>query len=72
VLPESTTVHWHGLLHPRNPARDASLDYQQDVVIRLQEWLEREGYTYPAMLMAAAIWLRRSAISWAGVGRWPA
>jgi FtsP/CotA-like multicopper oxidase with cupredoxin domain len=104
-LPESTTVHWHGLIlpnamdgpaeitqepiapgetfsyeftteqrgtyfyhshdhvdrqqtlglygaliiDPRDPAEDAVYDY--DLVIQLQEWLEREGYTYPAMPM---------------------
>jgi FtsP/CotA-like multicopper oxidase with cupredoxin domain len=28
--------------------------YDQDIVIQLQEWLEREGYTYPAMPMEGA------------------
>ncbi|MCP9486284.1 MAG: multicopper oxidase domain-containing protein [Gaiellaceae bacterium MAG52_C11] len=110
-LPESTTVHWHGLVlpnamdgpaeitqepiqpgdsytyeftagqagtyfyhshdhpdrqqafglygalivEPRDPARDRSYDYDEDVVIQLQEWLEREGYTYPAMLMEGGL-----------------
>jgi FtsP/CotA-like multicopper oxidase with cupredoxin domain len=39
-----------------NPGRDeARYDYKQDVVIQLQEWLEREGYTYPAMLMEGGL-----------------
>lgn len=104
-LPESTTVHWHGLIVPNQfdgPADitqqpippGGSYTYQftisqagtffyhshdsadrqealglygalivdpidrasepqadQDVVIQLQEWLERDGYTYPAMPM---------------------
>ncbi len=111
-LPESTTVHWHGLvvpnamdgpagitqapiepggsftyeftadqagtffyhshdhpdrqqglglygaliIKPRSLSRDEALyGYKQDVVIQLQEWLEREGYTYPAMLMEGGL-----------------
>jgi FtsP/CotA-like multicopper oxidase with cupredoxin domain len=109
-LPESTTVHWHGLVLPnamdgpaeitqepiepgdtytyeytvRQPgtfmyhthdhpdrqqalglygalivepkvAGRAVLDYDYDVVIQLQEWLEREGFTYPAMLMEGGL-----------------
>ena len=110
-LPESTTVHWHGLVvpnamdgpaeitqepikpgdsytyeytvrqagtfmyhthdhpdrqqalglygalivKPKDTARDERLDYQHDVVIQLQEWLEREGFTYPAMLMEGGL-----------------
>jgi FtsP/CotA-like multicopper oxidase with cupredoxin domain len=109
-LPESTTVHWHGLIlpnamdgpaeitqepiapgetftyeftteqrgtyfyhshdhvdrqqalglygaliiDPRDPA-DAAYDYDHDLVIQVQEWLEREGYTYPAMPMEGAL-----------------
>ena len=109
-LPESTTVHWHGLVVPNgmdgpakitqkpiepgesftyefkarqagtyfyhshdHPDRQQALglygaliidpkpgsgrDYgvQHDAVIQLQEWLEREGFTYPAMLMEGAL-----------------
>ena len=109
-LPESTTVHWHGLVLPNamdgpaeitqdpiepgdsytyeytvrqpgtfmyhthdHPDRQQALglygalivkprenpqeglDYQHDVVVQLQEWLEREGYTYPAMLMEGGL-----------------
>jgi FtsP/CotA-like multicopper oxidase with cupredoxin domain len=110
-LPESTTVHWHGLVlpnemdgpaeitqdpiepggsftyeftaglpgtffyhthdhpdrqqalglygalivKPKDASRDARYRYQHDVVIQLQEWLEREGYTYPAMLMEGGL-----------------
>src|SRR5215213_11686943 len=108
-LPESTTVHWHGLIVPNamdGPAeitqkpiapgqtytyeftarqagtffyhthdhadrqqalglygaliidpRDASNQpaYDLEYTIQLQEWLEREGYTYPAMLMEGGL-----------------
>lgn len=110
-LPESTTVHWHGLIvpnamdgpayvtqppiapgqsftyefttqqagtyfyhthdhidrqqslglygaliiDPKDPAVDASYGYSQDVVVQLQEWLERDNYTYPAMPMEGAM-----------------
>jgi len=108
-LPESTTVHWHGLIVPNGmdgPARitqrpvepgesfkyeftvgqsgtyfyhshdhsdrqqalglygaivitpkDASAEPQADVeyVLQLQEWLQREWLTYPAMLMEGGL-----------------
>jgi manganese oxidase len=43
------------IVDPKDPARDAAYDYDQEVVIQLQEWLERDGYTYPAMLMEGAL-----------------
>jgi FtsP/CotA-like multicopper oxidase with cupredoxin domain len=110
-LPESTTVHWHGLVvpnamdgpaeitqkpippggrftyeftarqpgtflyhthdhadrqqalglygalivDPRDRRRERSYGYQHETVVQLQEWLEREGLTYPAMLMEGAL-----------------
>ena len=107
-LPESTTLHWHGLIvpnamdgpaditqppippggsytyeftanqsgtffyhshdhadrqealglygaliiDPKDPSTEPPVD--QEVVIQLQEWLEREGYTFPAMPMEGA------------------
>jgi FtsP/CotA-like multicopper oxidase with cupredoxin domain len=110
-LPESTTVHWHGLVLPNgmdgvaevtqppiqpgasftyafdvtqagtffyhshdnpdrqqalgeygalivapaDPSRDAAYGYNYDVPIQLQEWLVREGWTFPAMLMDGAL-----------------
>jgi FtsP/CotA-like multicopper oxidase with cupredoxin domain len=108
-LPESTTVHWHGLVVPNNmdgpafvtqppiePGQTFTYEYtaqhagtyfyhthdnadrQQtlglygaliidpkdmsktpaydlEYTIQLQEWLEREGYTYPAMLMEGGL-----------------
>lgn len=104
-LPESTTIHWHGLvvpngmdgpaeitqapiqpgdsftyeftvqqagtffyhshdnadrqqalglygaliIDPKDPSAEPAAD--QEVVIQLQEWLEKEGYTFPAMPM---------------------
>jgi FtsP/CotA-like multicopper oxidase with cupredoxin domain len=108
-LPESTTVHWHGLIlpnemdgpakitqapippggnytyefttgqagtffyhthdhadrqqalglygaliiDPKDPSRELVAD--KEYVIQLQEWLKREGLTYPAMLMEGAL-----------------
>lgn len=108
-LPESTTLHWHGLIVPNDmdgaaeitqepiqpgetftyefttlqygtyfyhshdhidrqqslglygaliiDPKDPADDYQVDeeLVVQLQEWLEREGYTYPAMPMEGAM-----------------
>jgi manganese oxidase len=108
-LPESTTVHWHGLILPNDmdgPAEitqapiqpgetftyeftaqqagtyfyhshdhvdrqqalglyGARIDdqrdqssmpaYDRELVIQLQEWLHRDGYTYPAMPMEGAM-----------------
>lgn len=110
-LPESTTLHWHGLIlpnemdgpaeitqdpiapgetftyeftvtqagtyfyhshdhadrqqplglygalivAPEDPAVDEGYDYEHDVVIQLQEWLFREGWTFPAMPMEGAL-----------------
>ncbi len=108
-LPESTSVHWHGMIlanemdgaaditqapiepghtyvyeftarqagtyfyhsHQQSdrqqalgmygaliidPAETASAPaYDLEYTIQLQEWLEREGYTYPAMLMEGAL-----------------
>lgn len=108
-LPESTTVHWHGLIVPNNmdgpayitqqpiepgasftyefttqqngtyfyhshenPDRQQGLGmygaliiepktkpatpaYDKDVVVQLQEWTFKEGYTFPAMPMEGAM-----------------
>ncbi len=109
-LPQSTTVHWHGLVVPNamdGPAEitqppippggsftyeftatrpgtyfyhshdhadrqqalglygaliveaarpsDQIETYQHELIVELQEWLEREGYTYPAMLMEGGL-----------------
>ena len=109
-LPESTTVHWHGLILPNTMDGPAEITqapiepgqsytyefttqqqgtyfyhthdhvdrqqalglygaliidpqtpvastpaYDMEYTIQLQEWLEREGYTYPAMLMEGAL-----------------
>ncbi len=43
------------IVDPRDQSRDAAYDYDQEVVIQLQEWLERDGYTYPAMMMEGAL-----------------
>jgi manganese oxidase len=107
-LPDSTTVHWHGLTLPNamdgaaevtqepiapgdtfiyeftaqqagtyfyhshdhvdrqqalglygaliiDPAASTSRDWDREVVIQLQEWLYRDGYTFPAMPMEGAL-----------------
>jgi FtsP/CotA-like multicopper oxidase with cupredoxin domain len=43
------------IVDPKDPDRDAAYDYDHEVVIQLQEWLERDGYTYPAMTMEGAL-----------------
>jgi FtsP/CotA-like multicopper oxidase with cupredoxin domain len=43
------------IIKPKNTGRDTRYRYEHDVVIQLQEWLEREGYTYPAMPMEGAL-----------------
>ena len=43
------------IVDPEDPARDAAYDYDREVVVQLQEWLERDGYTYPAMTMEGAL-----------------
>ena len=43
------------IVDPADEARDLAYDYDQEVVILLQEWLERDGYTYPAMMMEGAL-----------------
>ncbi len=108
-LPESTTVHWHGLIVPNQmdgPAEitqapiqpgqtfvyefvaqqpgtffyhshdhvdrqqalglygalivdprqpPSSIAYDRELVVQLQEWLQRDGYTYPSMPMEGAM-----------------
>jgi manganese oxidase len=43
------------IVDPRDPGRDAAYDYDEEIVVQLQEWLERDGYTYPAMTMEGAL-----------------
>ena len=43
------------IVEPADPAIDAGYDYEHNIVVMLQEWLEREGYTYPAMLMEGGL-----------------
>jgi FtsP/CotA-like multicopper oxidase with cupredoxin domain len=43
------------IVDPADPTVDAAYDYDHEVVIQLQEWLEREGLTYPAMSMEGAL-----------------
>src|SRR5918996_621850 len=41
-------------LRPNKPAPDVPA-YDKEVVIQLQEWLHRDGYTFPAMPMEGAL-----------------
>jgi manganese oxidase len=41
------------IIDPRTPAPEPA--YDLEYTIQLQEWLEREGYTYPAMLMEGTL-----------------
>ena len=41
------------IIDPKTPP--ATLPYDREYTIQLQEWLEKEGYTYPAMLMEGAL-----------------
>jgi FtsP/CotA-like multicopper oxidase with cupredoxin domain len=39
------------IVDPKDPARDAAYDYDRRWWSSCKEWLERDGYTYPAMTM---------------------
>ncbi len=43
------------IVDPADPSVDEAYDYDHEAVIQLQEWLERDGYTYPAMTMEGAL-----------------
>ena len=43
------------IVDPKDRARDAAYGYDKEMVVQLQEWLERDGYTYPAMTMEGAL-----------------
>ena len=43
------------IIAPADPSVDAAYEYQYDEPIQLQEWLVREGWTFPAMLMDGAL-----------------
>ncbi len=43
------------IVDPADPSVDEAYDYDHEAVVQLQEWLEREGYTYPAMTMEGAL-----------------
>lgn len=42
------------IIDPKNQSEDAVYDYDKEIVVQLQEWLYREGYTFPAMPMDGA------------------
>ncbi|ABF43992.1 multicopper oxidase, type 3 [Deinococcus phoenicis] len=41
------------LVKPKDPAREPKADL--DYTVQLQEWLQRDGYTFPAMIMEGAL-----------------
>jgi FtsP/CotA-like multicopper oxidase with cupredoxin domain len=41
------------IIHPKDPAAEPKTNY--DYVVQLQEWLNRDGLTYPAMLMEGGL-----------------
>ncbi|MDP9202747.1 MAG: DUF4396 domain-containing protein [Gemmatimonadota bacterium] len=41
------------IIHPKDAAAEPKADY--DYVVQLQEWLRRDGLTYPAMLMEGGL-----------------
>jgi hypothetical protein len=41
------------IIHPKDPAAEPKANY--DYVVQLQEWLNRDGLTYPAMLMEGGL-----------------
>ncbi len=43
------------IVDPKDSSLDESYDYDLEYTIQLQEWLAKEGYTYPAMLMEGAM-----------------
>jgi len=43
------------IVDPKGQGKDAAYDYDLEMVVQLQEWLERDGYTYPAMTMEGAL-----------------
>jgi FtsP/CotA-like multicopper oxidase with cupredoxin domain len=43
------------IIDPKDPSVDEAYDYDHEAVVQLQEWLERDGYTYPAMTMEGAL-----------------
>lgn len=43
------------IVDPKDPARDGAYDYDKEYTIQLQEWLQREGRIYLAMLMEGAM-----------------
>ena len=42
------------IVDPADPAVDAGYGYQHEAVVQLQEWLHRDGFTFPAMPMDGA------------------
>ena len=43
------------IVDPKDPSIEEAYNYDHEYTIQLQEWLEKEGYTYPAMLMEGAM-----------------
>jgi manganese oxidase len=43
------------LVDPKDPSVDAAYDYDHEAVVQLQEWLTRDGFTFPAMGMEGTL-----------------
>jgi FtsP/CotA-like multicopper oxidase with cupredoxin domain len=43
------------IVDPKSSSVDAAYDYDHEAVIQLQEWLTRDGFTFPAMAMEGAL-----------------
>ena len=43
------------IVDPADPTVDAAYAYDHEAVVQLQEWLHRDGFTYPAMPMEGAL-----------------
>lgn len=43
------------IVDPKDPSVDAAYDYDHEAVVQLQEWLHRDGFTFPAMLMEGTL-----------------
>lgn len=43
------------VIDPADPTVDAAYAYDHEAVVQLQEWLHRDGFTYPAMPMEGAL-----------------
>lgn len=43
------------IVDPKDPGVDTAYHYDHEAVVQLQEWLHRDGFTFPAMLMEGTL-----------------